>query len=254
MDYFDWNEVAPKGYRRNHKGDLVRDNNVSEIDRDMDKVVRRIFGFGTDLSAQMWRFRAHTMDDIAEFCERVVSKYKGKFKGRKGNLSLTSFDGRLRVQVSVAEQVMVGPEVEAAQTIVEECIEEWSARGNLKLRALVNQAFKPDAAGRLSVSQLLKLRRVQIDDPKWRQVQDAISDSLRPVGKSEYVRLYHRITPEQPWEQVPLHLATVRRVEVPPPTKAHLKRRLEQALTDARQGGLREPQIQAILALTPKTI
>ena len=250
---FDWDEPVPKGYRRNHNGDLVREANVSATDQDMDSVVQTIFGFGRALSAQMFRFRSHTLNDISAFVDRVVSGYGGKFKGRKGNLSLTSFDGRKRVQIAVAEQISIGPEVEAAQAIVEACIDDWSKRGNLKLRALVDQAFKPDAAGRLSVSQLLRLRRVQIDDARWRQVQDAISDALRPIGKSEYVRLYQRSTPEQPWQQLPLNLATVRRQEDSATPAEQLKLRLCSALAEARHLGLAETAIKEALQVAVQT-
>ena len=235
----DWDQPPPQGYWRNARGDLIREANVSAVDRDMDATTRHIHAFGGALSAEMFRFRVHTMDDIFALIERVAERYHAKLGGRRGNVQITSFDGRLRVNLSQADVIDVGPEIHAAQAIVEECIDEWSARGSLKLRALVEQAFKPDATGRLSVTHLLRLRRITIDDDKWRSVQVAIGDALRPVGRAEYIRLYRRDDPSRPWEQVPLHLATVR-----PPAPgdddaaAQLARRIQSAVEQAARSGM----------------
>ena len=247
-----WDEAEPKGYRRNAKGNLIREGNISGAERDMDAVVERIHCFGSALSEQMYRFREHTMTDIVEYLERLVARYGGKPRrsGHKGNVSLVSFDGRRKVQLTVADRVEVGPEIAAAQSIIEDCIDEWGKNSSIKLRALVDSAFRPDAAGRLSVSQLVQLRRVQIDDVRWTKVQQAITDALRPAGKAEYVRLYDRSVPTDPWQQVPLHLATVR-----PPDGSlaagtpaeQLSRRVASAVAEARHSGLRQGEIRALV-------
>ena len=236
----DWNEPAPPGYWRDARGDLIREANVSGVDRDTDAVVRHIHAFGEALSAEMWRFRAHAQDDVYGLIDRVLERYGARIGGKRGNVTISTFDGRLKVVLSCADVIDVGPEIHAAQAIVGQCIEEWSKRGNLKLRALVDQAFKPDATGRLSVTHLLRLRRIVIDDDKWRSVQGAISDALRPVGRAEYIRLYRRADPTRVWEQVPLHLATVRQPPEAEPgeAEAQLARRVRSAVEQAERAGL----------------
>lgn len=239
----------PPGYWRNSKGDLIREANISAADRDMDRVTRKIHMFGQSLSAQMFRFREHTLADVMGLVERVVERYGGRMGGRKGNVALSTFDGRLRVLLQQSERVAAGPEIAAAQTLIGECVEEWSARGNRKLRALVDGAFKPDATGRLSVAQLVRLRRVEIDDERWRRAQAAISDALRPVGRAEYLRLYRRETPADPWEAVPLHLATVRAPAEAAGADAaeNLVARVKSAVEEARHCGLGEGAIMEAL-------
>ena len=244
-----WAEPVPAGYWLNRHGNLIREANVRPLERDMDAVVRKIHGFGGALSAQMYRFRMYTMEDIVAYLRRVVVEYGGKPGGKKGNVSLVSYDGTLRVQLAVAETVEVGPEIAAAQAIIEECLDEWGRHSSVKLRALVDAAFKADAAGNLSVAQLLQLRRVQIDDPRWRQVQNAITDSLLPVGKAEYVRLYTRAVPADPWGQVPLHLATVRAPDGDAggtPAEV-LARRVRSAVDEARILGLKQGDIRQVV-------
>ena len=245
-----WAEPAPKGYRVNRHGDLIREANISPKELDMDAVVDKIHDFGRALSAQMYRFREYTMQDIAEYLQRVSADYgAAKPGGKKGNVSLTSFDGTRKVQLAIAETVEVGPEIVAAQTIIEECIDDWSKHSSIKLRALIDAAFRTDSAGNLSVAQLLTLRRVHIDDPRWGRVQAAITDALRPVGKAEYVRLHERETPYDRWQQVPLHLATV----APPPenyggsAEDILLRRVSSAVDEARIMGIGQGELRKIV-------
>ena len=249
MTEIDWTTPAPKGYWRDARGNLVHERNITPVDRDMDATVRRIHGFGTPLSEQMWRFRDYTMTDIAEFAGRVVEHYGGRLRGRKGNLQLTTFDGCARVNLAQAERVAVGPEITAAQALIEQCVETWSERSNLKLRALVDQAFVAGPDGTVSVTNLLRLRRIQIDDEHWERAQDAIADALRPAGKAEYIRLYRRDHPGQEWAQVPLHLATVTRPCEPVARGAPdiLKRRVRSAIDEARGAGMAEGAIMEVL-------
>lgn len=245
----DWNQPVAQGYWRNARGDLIREQNVSGVDRDTDAAVRRIHAFGAALSGEMYRFRVHTLDDIYQLLDRVVERYGTKLGGRKGNVQISTFDGRLKVLLAQADVIDVGPEIHAAQALVEECVDEWSTRGNLKLRALVDQAFKPDATGRLSVTHLLRLRRIVIDDDKWRQVQAAIGDALRPSGRAEYIRLYRRADPAHPWEQVPLHLAAVRPPAEPADgePEAQLERRVRSAIEQAQRAGLSRDAVRDVV-------
>ena len=249
MVEINWDAPVPKGYWRDAKGNLVHERNVKPVDQDMDEVVRRIHGFGAPLSEQMWRFRDYTMSDIAEFSARVVERYGGRLRGRKGNLQLTTFDGCLRVNLTHADRVAVGPEIVAAQALVEQCVEQWAERSNLKLRALVDQAFVAGTDGSVSVTNLLRLRRVEIEDELWHRAQDAIADALRPAGKAEYIRLYRRDHPGQEWTPVPLHLATVTRPAEPALRTAPeiLARRVRSAIDEARAAGMREGAIMEML-------
>lgn len=248
-DTIDWTAPIPPGYWRNAKGDLVHERNIRPVDRDMDDVVRRIHGFGEPLSEQMWRFRNHTTIDIMEFLGRTMERYGARVGGRKGNVQLTTFDGRLRVQLAQADRIEVGPEIEAARALIEACISRWGKGSDKKLRALVDQAFVAGADGSLSATALLRLRRVEIDDGEWRRALDAIADALRPVGRAEYIRLYRRATPDDRWDQVPLHLATVSRPSEPALRTAPeiLERRVRSAVDEARAAGMKEGAIMEVL-------
>ena len=249
-----WQEAVPPGYRRNERGDLVRETNISERDRDMDTVVDRIFQYGTDLSRQMGRYRDYTLADIMGFAGRVTAEYGGRIGGRKGNITLTSFDGCRRVQLAQATFVEAGPEITAVQAIIDECIEDWGRHSSINLRALVDAAFAPGPDGLISVTALVRLRQIEIEDDRWREAQRAIGDALRPRSRAEYIRLYHRDTPDSSWQPVPLDLARVTSPDTPPGSEAPdvLWRRIQSACQHARLAGLKERDIQRVLQAARK--
>lgn len=240
-----WDAPVPRGFRRNERGDLVRAENIRPRDLDMDRAAMKIYAFARDLSEQMGRFKAHTMEDIAGFAERVVADYGGKIGGRKGNIQLTSFDGCVRVQLAQASFLSVGPEIIAVRELLDQLIERWGKGAPKEFRALVEAALRPNADGEISVSKLLELRRAEIDAPEWRQVQEAIADCISPRGRAEYVRVYRRDNPERGWEQLPLSLANVPAAAGAGAPRGVLKRRLWSAVRQARLDGLNEGDIKA---------
>ena len=245
----DWAARPPPGYRRDARGNLIAEANIGDTDRDMDETVLRIHDFGVALSGTLYRFRLHALDDVSELSDRIVTRYGGRAPGgKRGNVTLTSIDGCRRVVLAQAEYVSVGPEIAAAQALIGECLDEWAVGARKNLQALVDQAFRPRDDGSLSVTRLLALRRIRIEDPRWDSVRDAIGDALRPTGRAEYVRLYRRETPVDPWQPVPLTIASALR----PPADTGgggeprdlFAVRVRRAAADARASGLSQAEIR----------
>lgn len=80
----------------------------------------------------------------------------------------------------------------AAKALIQECLDDWTQDANGNLKALVSRAFEVDKEGNLSTNRILGLRRVKIDDTRWQQAMDAISDSLQVIDSKSYIRLYQR--------------------------------------------------------------
>ena len=83
----------------------------------------------------------------------------------------------------------------------------WSADARPEVVALIQHAFATDRHGRVNREGVFRLRRLQIDDGRWRQAQQAIADSIRVEGAKSHIRLYMRPSPEAKWKPVPINLA-----------------------------------------------
>lgn len=200
-------EIDGKVYRRDAKGGLVPEDLVKPQHQLEDGVVRKIMGYAVELSDRVARFKGHTFDDIAAFEALLAQHYDAKVGGPKGNKTLMSFDGLMRVTVQVADYVTFGPELQIAKALVDECINEWATGARDELRALVTRAFNTDREGQVSVAQIYTLLRLDIADARWVRAMQAIRDAMRVVGSKSYVRCHRRDSFDGPWQAVTIDLA-----------------------------------------------
>ncbi|MFP3944392.1 MAG: DUF3164 family protein [Alphaproteobacteria bacterium] len=201
--------AIPEGYMEDAKGRLVPVDQIKPADQLMDDTVRKILGYADELNAQIKRFKAHTFDDVHTCIDLLAEQYGAKRGGAKGNITLTSFDGRAKVEVKVQDHIEFGPELQAAKTLIDECIAEWSSDSRSEIRALVNHAFNVDKPGQVNRAALFQLRRIEIDDDRWRQAVQAINDSIRITGTKAYIRFARRSSPRERWKHVAIDLAAV---------------------------------------------
>lgn len=194
-------------YMYNSSGHLVPLSKIHATSLLEDQAVRKIIAYADDLSARIARFRGHTFDDVGALLELLAEKYGAVRGGKKGNVQLTSFDGTLRVNVQVQDQITFGPELQIAKGLVDAFIMKEAAGATDNIRALVEHAFQVDKEGRINRAALFQLRRLSIDDPDWKSAMEALGDAIRVIGSKEYVRFYRRSGPDARWEPISIDLA-----------------------------------------------
>lgn len=199
--------TVPDGYMRDGRGRLVPEANVRPSDKLQDELVRRLHEQGEPVRQFMLEFKRTCFTEVHAFLELVAEQYATKIGGEKGNVTLTSYDGTLRVTVAVGNCISFGPEIQSAKAIIDECLKEWTKGGNPNLEAIVMDAFDVGQQGKLQAGKILGLRRLNIEDERWRRAMDAISDSVRLDVTKDYVRLHRRGNVEGKWELVPFDMA-----------------------------------------------
>lgn len=173
-----------------------------------DETVRKIMRYAHDLSAQISRFRGHTMTDLGEFDAILDQEYGGRPRTAvKGNRTYQTVDGLMKVQVQVADLIDFGPELQIAKTLIDECLNEWAVDAMPEIRAVVTRAFNTDKPGQINRADVFMLLRLDSQDERWRRAQDAIRDAMRVVGSKEYVRFYERDDAAAAWRAVTIDLA-----------------------------------------------
>lgn len=192
-----------------HQGNHVRDEMVKAKDKIEDQTVRKIMKFAKDLSAQVARFRNHTMGDLATLDELLAEQYGFVKKGHrgKGNRTYMTYDGLQRVTVQIAQFMDFGPELQIAKGILDEMLIEWTVDAPAELQAIVVNAFHTDQEGKVNRTEILRLTRLNIDNPRWHAAMDAIHAAQRPRGSKEYVRFAVRDSLEAPWASITIDLA-----------------------------------------------
>lgn len=200
---------VPSGYMRNAQGHLVPLELVKPIDQERDRLVRELVALAKDLNARLVAGKSKMFGDVAAFVELSAEQYGVKRGGTKGNITLPTYDGAFKLQIATAENVTFDERLQAAKTLIDECINEWAKGSRPEIMVLVQQAFQTDKEGNLNVGRILGLRRLEIADARWQEAMKAISESVQVIGTKQYVRLYERVGDSDRYVPIALDMVAV---------------------------------------------
>ncbi|WP_020160552.1 DUF3164 family protein [Methylobacter marinus] len=201
------NTPFPPGYRADSYGRLVPVSAIQPLDLLRDDTVATIIDKARSVQAQMKNFKRQAMDDIAAFLAIAAEQYQTTLGGKKGNLSLVSYDGKYKVIVAVSDSLNFDERLHIAKQLIDECIHEWTADSNANIKALVEHAFQTDKQGNINTARIFGLMRLKIEDAKWRQAMEALKDSIQITATSQYLRLYERVGESDKYQQIAMDIA-----------------------------------------------
>jgi len=202
------NQETFAGHRRNAKGHWVPEQMIRPADLLTDELVNEIAAEWKFKSLELAAFKQHTFADVHALITTMNEEYKVKRGGEKGNLQLFSYDGRYKLVVAVNETIGFGPELQAAQEKITECLHHWTGDARPELKVIVNEAFATDGQGGVRVGRILQLRRYKIESESWALAMKALDEAMRIVGSKQYVRLYER-NAVGAYVPIPLDIAAV---------------------------------------------
>ncbi|WP_062785956.1 DUF3164 family protein [Aquitalea pelogenes] len=200
---------TPDGYRKDAKGRLIPLESIKQIDLERDSLVMEIINKALDVNKMLAQFKATVFADIQAFIELSGERYGAKVGGAKGNVSLTTFDGRYMIKRAVSDTLTFDEGLQAAKALIDECVHEWTEGARSEIRALINDAFNVDKEGKISTGRILSLRRLEIQDEKWQRAMNALSESVRVQCSKSYIRVYERIGDTDQYQPIPLDMAGV---------------------------------------------
>lgn len=201
------NDINENNYMTGAKGRLIPKSMVKPQDQLRDQTVKIIVDRFKKSQSVLKDCKVKSMQDISELEEIVAEKYQAKLGGKKGNLTLYSFDGKYKVMRSFADRIVFNEAAKSAEALFKECILEWGQGADPKLVSLVNYAFETDKQGNLSFSKIYSLLHYNINDEKWLRAKQAIIDSMNVAYSKSYIRVYERVGDTEVYKAIPLDIA-----------------------------------------------
>lgn len=198
---------TPDGYWRDGTGRLVPVEAIKPIDRARDELVREILAKARAVSTDIKAFKDSVFEDIAAFVELSAEQYDVKLGGRKGNVTLLSFDGSIKVIRAMSETITFDERLQAAKALIDECFLDWTTGARTEIKALIDRAFEVDKEGKIRMGAVLSLRRVEIADERWKRAMKIIGEAVQVIGSKAYVRVYQRVGETDQWAPVALDVA-----------------------------------------------
>jgi hypothetical protein len=199
----------PAGYREDAQGRLIPESLIKPIDIERDRLVQHLVDRASELSGELADYKAVAFGDIEAFVEMSAEQYGAKVGGKKGNVTLFSFDGRYKIQRAVQERIAFDERLQAARALIDECFQEWTQDARPEVIALVNDAFRADTNGEIRTARVLALRRFAISDERWQRAMTAIGEACQVIGSKSYIRIYEREGDTDQYRPISLDIAGV---------------------------------------------
>jgi len=200
---------VPAGFWQDAQGRMVPESLIKPIDMERDRLVRHLVDRASELSAKLADFKAVAFGDIEAFIELSAEQYGITLGGKKGNVTLYSFDGRFKIQRSVQESIAFDERLQAARALIDECLRDWTQGARPEVATLANDAFRTDSQGEIRTARVLAFRRLDIKDERWQRAMLAIGEACQVVGSKSYIRVYERIGDSDQYRAVSLDIAGV---------------------------------------------
>ncbi|MBL0949181.1 MAG: DUF3164 family protein [Pseudomonas sp.] len=202
----------PEGWVRNAAGGLQHESEIREQDKMRDMVVMGIVKDAVRLHEELKALKKRALEEIDDLIVIAGEKFDMKLGGPKGNVSLISFDGNYKVKRIYSNVMAFTEEMEVAKIKVFECISRWGQTVNedahKHLFTLATNAFRLNTKGEISLSRVLEMTRVDIDDEDWKQAMAAVKDSIIVNGKAVYIQVQERVG-EKAYKTILLDIAGV---------------------------------------------
>ncbi|MBQ4860479.1 DUF3164 family protein [Pseudoalteromonas sp. MMG013] len=193
----------------NRSGYKVPANKVSDNDKAQNTLVLELVQRAKQLSAEHDDFKRGVFTRVNDFIADMAHSYNVEIGGTKGNITLTSFDGKSRIKVGVADDVSFGPEILVAKElingVVNELLDHVGAEAQL-IKDIAQEAFETNKEGQYSKAKIMNLRskyRYSHESDEWAEAMKAIDDAFILSSTKTYV-LFHERNELGKWIQIPL--------------------------------------------------
>lgn len=200
---------APAGYWVDAKGVLTPESLIKDIDRARDGLVGEIITRAIELNKALAEFKRLGFEDIAAFVDLSSTEYGVSLGGKKGNVTLHTFDGQYKIQRAAQDRIAFDERLQAAKALIDQCLADWTVNASPEIHAIINRAFKTEKEGEVNTGAILALRRLDISDERWQQAMVAIGEAIQIVGSRSYIRVYERIGESDQYQPIALDIAGV---------------------------------------------
>lgn len=193
---------VPAGYMEDAIGRLWPDTLVKDADRERDQLVCELAAEAAEISQRLGEFRAKAIEKIDALVAKRGKEYGVKME--RGSVALSSFNGRLRLQVAVAERTEYDEGLQVGRELLAQCLKRWGRNASPKIRTLVREALKVDKKGQVDTRRLRGLRKLDMGgDQEWEKAMKAIADAEHVVRSRRYIRVQRRDADGR-YESIPL--------------------------------------------------
>jgi len=185
------------------EGNKVPETYVDKVDKKRDALVERTIKKIENANLRLKQLKEKIEMEVDRFLDGIAEQYGEDWKG---NALLRNFDQSKEVQIKYGQTIGFDERLQVARQLIDRCIEKWSEGSDMKIRMLVNQAFKVDKKGQLDAKLILSLRQIKIKDNEWKQAMELIADSVKIENRRKYF-IFKRKDVNGEWQTISMNFS-----------------------------------------------
>lgn len=198
-----------EGYWVDARGVMTPESLIKDIDRDREQLVGELVEMVIAASASLRELKLRAFGDIQAFIDLSAEKYGAVKGGKKGNITLYSFDGRYKIQRAMQDRIAFDERIQTAKSLIDDCLADWTEGARPEIKAIISEAFSTDKEGNINTGRVLALRRLEITDERWNNAMTLIGEAVQVIGSKSYIRVYERVGDSDEYRAIPLDIAGV---------------------------------------------
>jgi hypothetical protein len=135
---------------------------------------------------------------------------KRKQDQKKSSITVFTLDRSLSLTRKYADRVTYEDVLLAeAKDLIDQCVEDWEQGSRNEMKQLVALSFQRNAKNEFSRAEMVKLRRMESKDPRWKQAMEIIQSAELVDGVASYLLVSVR-DDQDDYHPLPLDIAHVR--------------------------------------------
>lgn len=162
---------------------------IATEDKERDEAVSSSFETIAKLELELSAARDKVFGAVNGYLESIADRYGEKWQG---NAELRDFSHELKIEIQNSKRISFDEKLQIAKTKIDECVKQWSAKTDGKIKLIIDKAFSTDKQGKIDTKLVLGLRNIKIDDELWMEAMQLIADSVSVVGTKQYMRFYRK--------------------------------------------------------------
>ena len=115
--------MSKEEYMTDMQGRQVPLELVSDVDKLRDQTVREVIKRVMGMKKTLNHFKSILRDDIFAFINLSAEKYGKKYGGVKGNITLSTYDGKYKILIANNEMLEFDERLQIARELIGECLE-----------------------------------------------------------------------------------------------------------------------------------
>lgn len=189
----------------NPRGFQVPISEVSPTDLLKNEMVSKFIAQAEELSRAHDDFKRRVFTEVHDLIALIAEDYGVKIGGTKGNVTLSSFDNRSKIQIGIDDQISFGPEIDVAKQLITEVIEAELEDSSSFISQIMRDAFETDREGQYNKNRIMALRKYRDlnESPKWANAMKALDAAIIACSSKTYIT-FHQRNEFGKWIQIPL--------------------------------------------------